>query len=76
MSRAANVAGAQPCAEEIAVGENEQRVVHVVVVVPVEEAELLLPVGGVVGQINVEDQLKGRKGDLFFILPYDKIYVQ
>src|SRR5438874_1053729 len=27
-------------------------------------------------QINVEDQLKGRKGDLFFILPYDKIYVQ
>ena len=27
-------------------------------------------------EINVEDQLKGRKGDLFFILPYDKIYVQ
>jgi len=27
-------------------------------------------------QINVEDQLKGRKGDLFFVLPYDKIYVQ
>ena len=26
--------------------------------------------------VNVEDQLKGRKGDLFFILPYDKIYVQ
>jgi polysaccharide export outer membrane protein len=26
--------------------------------------------------INVEDQLKGRKGDLFYILPYDKIYVQ
>jgi polysaccharide export outer membrane protein len=27
-------------------------------------------------QINVEDQLKGRKGDLYYILPYDKIYVQ
>ncbi|HYR41486.1 MAG TPA: polysaccharide biosynthesis/export family protein [Terriglobia bacterium] len=27
-------------------------------------------------QLNVEDQIKGRKGDLFFILPYDKIYVQ
>ncbi|PYI99562.1 MAG: sugar ABC transporter substrate-binding protein [Verrucomicrobia bacterium] len=27
-------------------------------------------------QINVEDQIKGRKGDLFYILPYDKIYVQ
>ena len=27
-------------------------------------------------QINVEDQLKGRKGDLFFILPYDVINVQ
>ena len=26
--------------------------------------------------INVEDQIKGRKGDLFYILPYDKIYVQ
>ncbi len=27
-------------------------------------------------QINVEDQIKGRKGDLYYILPYDKIYVQ
>jgi polysaccharide export outer membrane protein len=27
-------------------------------------------------QINVDDQLKGRKGDLFYILPYDKIWVQ
>ncbi len=27
-------------------------------------------------QINVEDKIKGRKGDLFYILPYDKIYVQ
>src|SRR3989441_4670793 len=27
-------------------------------------------------RINVEDQLKGRKSDLLFILPYDKIYVQ
>jgi len=26
--------------------------------------------------INVDDQIKGRKGDLFYILPYDKIYVQ
>jgi polysaccharide export outer membrane protein len=26
--------------------------------------------------INVDDQLKGRKGDLFYILPYDKIWVQ
>ena len=27
-------------------------------------------------QLNVEDQIRGRKGDLFYILPYDKIYVQ
>ena len=27
-------------------------------------------------RINVDDQLKGRKGDLSYILPYDKIYVQ
>jgi len=27
-------------------------------------------------QINVDDQIKGRKGDLFYILPYDKIWVQ
>jgi polysaccharide biosynthesis/export protein len=27
-------------------------------------------------RINVDDQLKGRKGELFYILPYDKIYVQ
>src|SRR5215467_1687170 len=27
-------------------------------------------------QINVEDQIKGRKPDLFYVLPYDKIYVQ
>jgi polysaccharide export outer membrane protein len=26
--------------------------------------------------INVDDLLKGEKGDLFYILPYDKIYVQ
>jgi polysaccharide export outer membrane protein len=27
-------------------------------------------------QLNVDDQIKGRKGDLSYILPYDKIYVQ
>jgi polysaccharide biosynthesis/export protein len=27
-------------------------------------------------ELNVDDQIKGRKGDLFYILPYDKIYVQ
>ena len=27
-------------------------------------------------EINVDDQLKGRKDDLFYILPYDKIWVQ
>jgi polysaccharide biosynthesis/export protein len=27
-------------------------------------------------QLNVDDQIKGRKGDAFYILPYDKIYVQ
>src|SRR5229473_1561282 len=26
--------------------------------------------------LNVDDQIKGRKSDLFYILPYDKIYVQ
>jgi polysaccharide export outer membrane protein len=27
-------------------------------------------------KLNVEDQLKGKKNDLFCVLPYDKIYVQ
>ncbi len=27
-------------------------------------------------QINVEDQIKGRQRDLYYVLPYDKIYVQ
>jgi len=27
-------------------------------------------------QLNVEDLIRGRKSDLFYILPYDKIYVQ
>lgn len=27
-------------------------------------------------KLNVDDQIKGSKGDLFYILPYDKIYVQ
>jgi polysaccharide biosynthesis/export protein len=27
-------------------------------------------------QLNVDDQIKSSKGDLFYILPYDKIYVQ
>ena len=26
--------------------------------------------------INVEDQIKGKKSSLFYVLPYDKIYVQ
>lgn len=26
--------------------------------------------------LNVEQVLKGKKGDLFYVLPYDKIYVQ
>ena len=26
--------------------------------------------------LNVDDQIRGRKGDLFYILPYDKIYVE
>jgi polysaccharide export outer membrane protein len=26
--------------------------------------------------LNVDDQIKSSKGDLFYILPYDKIYVQ
>jgi len=26
--------------------------------------------------LNVDDQIKNSKGDLFYILPYDKIYVQ
>jgi polysaccharide biosynthesis/export protein len=26
--------------------------------------------------LNVDDQIKGRKGDLFYVLPNDKIYVQ
>jgi len=47
-------------AEEIAVGEDEQRMVHVLVVVPVEEAELLLPGSGIVGGVDVEDKF-GRR---------------
>ena len=27
-------------------------------------------------KLNVDDQIKSSKGDLFYILPYDKIYVQ
>ena len=27
-------------------------------------------------QLNVEEQIKGHKSDLFYVLPYDKIYVQ
>ena len=27
-------------------------------------------------KVNVEDQIKGEKGELFYVLPYDKIYVQ
>jgi polysaccharide export outer membrane protein len=27
-------------------------------------------------KINLDDQIKGRKGDPFYVLPYDKIYVQ
>src|SRR5437867_11867453 len=27
-------------------------------------------------QINVEDQIKGRNSDLYYCLPYDRIYVQ
>ena len=27
-------------------------------------------------KLNVDDQIKSPKGDLFYILPYDKIYVQ
>jgi polysaccharide biosynthesis/export protein len=27
-------------------------------------------------QLNVNDQIKGSKGDLFYVQPYDKIYVQ
>jgi polysaccharide export outer membrane protein len=26
-------------------------------------------------QLNIEDQIKGRRGDPFYILPYDKIFV-
>ena len=58
--RAADVAGAQSRAEEIPVGEDEQRMEHVLVIVCVEEAERLLPVGGIVGRVDVQHELAGR----------------
>ncbi len=39
--------------------EDEQRVVHVGVVVPVEEAERLLAVGRILGGVDVQDDLLG-----------------
>ena len=27
-------------------------------------------------KINLDDQIKGRRTDPFYVLPYDKIYVQ
>jgi len=27
-------------------------------------------------QLNIDDQIKGRKNDLFYVLPYDTIYIQ
>jgi len=27
-------------------------------------------------QLNIDDQIKGRRGDTFYVLPYDKIYIQ
>lgn len=27
-------------------------------------------------KVNVDDQIKGKNGDLFYVLPYDKIYIQ
>ena len=27
-------------------------------------------------QLNIDDQIKGRRGDPFYVLPYDKIYIQ
>src|SRR6266849_1986809 len=40
--------------------EDEQRVVHVGVVVRVEEGELLLSMGGVRGGVDVQDELRGH----------------
>ena len=39
----------------VAAIKDEERVVHVPFVIPVKEAELLLPVGGVVGGVHVQD---------------------
>jgi polysaccharide export outer membrane protein len=27
-------------------------------------------------KLNIDDQIKGKKPDLFYVLPYDKIYIQ
>jgi hypothetical protein len=50
------VAGSQPCRQGKAVlaVKDQQRMIHVLFVIAVEEAELLLPVGGVVGGVQVK----------------------
>jgi hypothetical protein len=50
------VAGAQHRGQGKAVlaGKNEERMIHVLFVIAVEEAELLLAVGGVIGGVQVK----------------------
>ena len=60
--RGVDIAGAQQSANQLAALpiKNQQRVVHVLVVVSVEEGQLLLPVGRVIRRIDVQHHHLGR----------------
>jgi hypothetical protein len=61
------VAGAQYCSQGKtgAAVEDEERMIHMFFVIAEEEAGLLLPVGGVVGGVHVQDDdLPGTRMDL------------
>ena len=60
MLRAIDMAGPQVRAQQLLAAEHVQRQVAVAVVVPMEEAALLLAVQWIVGGVEVEHQLLGR----------------
>lgn len=59
---AVDVGRAQLGRQQVPPAEDIERQVAVIVVVAVEEAALLVPMQGVVGGVQVEDDLFGRRG--------------
>ena len=62
LANTANVSRAKPRSQQHSgpTLEDEQRVIHPRVVVPVEEGELLLAVRRILARVDVEDELFGR----------------